>query len=688
MVLTVSPKPVVQESRFDFRKGRNTAISPDLLNPDELVDTTNVRLNDRYGAFSKRSGCQRMHPDALPAAVRGVTQWDASGGKQIVAISNGKLYYRDGFDFSAAFTQATTAATPRTTAALDVPAVGSRGWSDPDGTDNGLNQLTVAINAASQTVAAGSRLINRIGVAVVDDFPDAADDLYNLTFKVIADGSGLSGTYAAVTSDVQVEYAINGGAFTTLTTVYRESAGIGQVNTKEYAVTIQVSGAPTRVDIRLLLKTSCVGSGSGNGVGKVQIFNTVYKTDNYPITWVTGAAQFSLTQPAIFAPFRASSAGAPLVLYIASGGHYFSWDGVSTLTQLDPTNSAPLATAIIAYHTRMFAMSASSETPGLLPKTIFWSEIGDATDFATGDKTKGGAAVTDFLTGQQLTALEVIGSSLLMATVDSLMRFQGHASDDIVISQDTEGISAEVGVVGPLALKRFENVAAFLAARGPYAATETSAVPIGEQVLPDFDALDSANLSKSIVQYNRGRKELLFTVPGASDSGLNKTIFVYATRLQAWSGPWTYSFGIHCMSNYTGASGIDNVIAGCSDGYIRLMDVGAKDDVLSDGTSGSNITMTAEVPVLQFGRPGITKALISMYLQATLPTGSDLKVKHSFDGETFITESIASESNSEQNYRLDISNQGKRLRLQFVDASAVIPVINGFTLEAYDYNRS
>src|SRR5438445_8992398 len=133
----------------------------------------------------------------------------------------------------------------------------------------------------------------------------------------------------------------------------------------------------------------------------------------------------------------------------------------------------------------MFAGSASTITPGLLPKTIFWSVLGDATDFRTGDKTKGGSAVTDFLTGQQLQALEVIGSSLLMATSDSVMRFTGHASDDIVIAQDTEGISAEIGAVGPQALKRYENVAALLSDRGPYTVTETYAEPSGEELNPD-----------------------------------------------------------------------------------------------------------------------------------------------------------------------------------------------------------
>src|SRR5574341_593321 len=478
------PKPRVTESRFDFRGGRVSAISPDLLNANELVDATNTRLVNSYGAFGKRLGSQRIHPDALTAAIRGVTQWDISGGKQIVAIANGKLYYRDGFDYS------------------------------------------VAINAASQTVAAGSRLTNRIGVTAFDDFPDAADDLYNFSFKVIADGTGITGTYAAVTSDVQVEYAINGGAFTLLPTVYRVSTSLGNSKTTQFDVTIEVAGAPTRVDFRLQLTVYCVGSGAGNGVGHVQCFSTVYKTDNFPVTWVTGAAQFSLTDPAFFMPFRASTAGAPLVLYIASGGHNFKWDGATSLTQLDPTNSAPLAKLIMSYHTRMFALDRN------FPKHIFWSEIGDAEDFTGGDKTKGGSAVVDFLTGQELLAMEVIGSSLLLATEQSVIRFTGQASDDIVIAQGTEGITSEVGVVGPQALKRFENVAAMLTNRGVYAVTETHVEPISEQIIADIDALDTDVMDDSVIQYDHGDRQLLIAVPRTTDAGLNKTIFAQAVRLQ------------------------------------------------------------------------------------------------------------------------------------------------------------
>src|ERR1043166_1300335 len=148
-------KPVVVEQRFDFRGGRNTAISPDLLNPNELVDCTNARLSQSYGGFAKRSGSQRIHAGAFPAAVNGVTQWDTPSGKQVVVISNGDLYYRTGFDYATAFAKATSAAIARTTANQGITA----GWTDPDGSDDGKNSASAVVvspGTASTTVAAGN----------------------------------------------------------------------------------------------------------------------------------------------------------------------------------------------------------------------------------------------------------------------------------------------------------------------------------------------------------------------------------------------------------------------------------------------------------------------------------------------------------------------------------------------------
>lgn len=669
------PKPLLVDSRFDFRGGRNTAISSDLLNPNELVDCTNTRLNESYGGFSRRLGSKRIHPNTFPAGVMGVYQWDIPSGKQTVVISNGDLYYRNGHDFGAPFTLVASTGVARSTAAQGAAA----GWV------NTLSSLNGPVGTNTTDVA-GSRPVCTVGDPAAGNNLDAADDLYYISFDVKADGTGMSGTYAAIDAKVTIEVSTGGGPFSDLSGPYTATASIGTQQTNHYDAVVTVSGAPAAVfQFRLKLQLIVQGLASGNGVATCDIVGS----GNYPVTWTTGAARFSTTDPAMFAPFRASSAGAPLKLFIASGGHYFSWDGAGTLTQLDPTNSAPGATNIIPYHTRMFAMTASpAGVASEFPKTIYWSVLGDATDFRTGDKTKGGSAVTDFLTGQRLVALEVIGSSLLMGTNDSVMRFTGHSSDDIVIAQDTEGINAEVGPVGILALKRFENVAAMLTDRGAYVVTETYAEPSGEQLNPDWAALDSANLDKASIEYNRGTKDLLFAVPGATDGGYPKTIFAQAVRLQAWQGPWLYPFSISYLCKYFDSNGFPSILAGSTDGYVRQLGIGTVDDGLYNGTGGTVPTMTVELPVIHFGTPGQKKALKRLTVQADIPTGGMLKFKFSFDGDAFVTYVIPSQGSGMKTYPVDLDGQGFRLRAQFVNDSNYNIIVNGYTLEAWNLIRT
>lgn len=497
-------KQTLQDNRYDFRGGRNSTVSKDLLNSNELVDATNARVSSVYGAISKRLGSQRMHLTAFPAKVNGVVQWDVAGSKQTVVISNGDLYYRNGHSYAVAFT-------------LVAPAA-----------------------------------------------PD----------------------------------------------------------------------------------------------------------------------KFSTTEPSFLVPFRAATAGAPLVLYIASAGKLYTFDGAGALTRIDGVAGAPTADRLIAYHTRLFARQSN------LKKHVFFSKVGDGSTYTVGSKVDGGSALVDVLSGEELTTFEVIGSSLLMAGEDCIMRFTGHSSDDIVIAQDTEGVSSEVGAVGSLCLRRFENIAAVLSDRGPYAVNETQVVPIGEVVRLDFNMLDKTVASSYVVGWNRGTAEVLFAVSGSSDSSLNKTIYAYSARLQSWYGPWTYPFGITYMARYEDSNGVEAIVAGCNDGFLRHLNPSAiLDDVLYDGSGGSAVTMTVEFPTITFGKPGYIKALKQMHIQARLPTTSALQLKHSFDGAAFVTENIVGQGAVEGSYRIDLSNQGYRLRMQLVDSTTAQLEINGFHLEAYDYNR-
>lgn len=492
-------KLVVADHRYDFRGGRNTAVSPDLLNPNELVDTTSARLTSTYGAISKRSGTQRMHQTAFPFAIQGLYQWDGPSGKQLVVIANGQLYYRNGFTYSTAFT-------------------------------------------------------------------------------------------------------------------------------------------------------------------------------------AEGTTPFSTSQRSYFTPFRDSSSGAALVLFIASNGKLFKWTG-TVLTEI--TGTTLPADRIVAYHTRVFYRNSNFK------KHLYWSKVGDATSLTTGLPTDGGSAMVDVLSGEEIVALEVIGSSLLIVAEDSIMRFTGHSNDEIVIAQDTEGISSEVGAPGQLSIVRFENAAALFNERGPYAVTETYVQPLGEQVVPDFATMTQGSKAFFPVGYNRGTKELSFAF-GTAGSANALTVMVYSTRLQCWYGPWVYTSAIHSFARYEDSNGNEKLIASHADGFVRDMSVGSLDDVLYDNSGGSNISMTVELPVIHFNSPGSVKSLRQVLLQAAIPSTSNISVKASVDGGAFTAGSFVDTTfdNVERSYRVDIPGVGRRIRLQITDTSAGSPTIYGVSTFAYDMNRA
>lgn len=409
-------------------------------------------------------------------------------------------------------------------------------------------------------------------------------------------------------------------------------------------------------------------------------------------TQVVPATHFISAQP-MMTPFRSISSGAALVLYIASGRLY-SWDG-TTVTVLAPAGLPTDIDKIAAHATRMFARSTS------FPKSLYWSKVGDATSYlASGLSTDGGSAPVNVLNGEAINALEAIGGSLLIGAEDSVSRFTGTSSDNIQLATDLMGISTEIGPTGTFALKRFETAAALLNERGPHVVTEAGIVPIGIKVEPDFLNVTAANISKAAIGYHRGRKEIWFAIPTVGN-GENRTVYVYSTRLQAWMGPWTYPFGINTFARYEDANGAENLIAGCNDGFVRLMDdVGNYlDDRHADGTGGTSVTMTAEVAphffnqASGFGKgdmagPGVVKSLDMMTLDAALGAGSSLVIKHSMDTDPFVTETaIVPATTAAYPYRVDLDNQGKRLRLQFTDASTDAPIIYGYTIYAWNMNR-
>jgi len=415
-----------------------------------------------------------------------------------------------------------------------------------------------------------------------------------------------------------------------------------------------------------------------------------HKTSDFgAFTELDPATDFSTSAAQYFGRMRAATSGAPLRLYIGDGVVVNRFTG-SAVTKVDGTNSVPNADLLIPYHTRMFWRDAD------FVNHLFWSVVGDPENAEGSGVTAGGSGIIGTLASDDLTALTVVGSSLIIATGDGIVRFSGYSSDDIQIAQDTEGISSEVGVVGPLALARIENLAAFLSDRGPFILNESGVQPIGMKVEADFDGLDygaqGANIAKAVVGYHRGRREVWFAVPGSGDSDLNKTVYVYSLRLQAWYGPFTYPFAITCFSRYEDSNGSEWLIAGCTDGFVRHMDTGVMDDVLFDASGGSAVTLTAELAPMFFDTgPGYVKSLRRIYVEADLPAGCATNIGVAFDNAAFADTEIVEAGTGTRPFRVDPpeDKQGKRLRVRITDANTtVIPIISGLSVEAFDTRRT
>ena len=334
---------------------------------------------------------------------------------------------------------------------------------------------------------------------------------------------------------------------------------------------------------------------------------------------------FSTTIPAQFTTLRGSASGAPLYLYIASGGKLYQWTG-TTLTRIDKNSTGTLgqygpdASLIATYHLRLFTNTLEK------PQGIVWSKIGDGTNFKGGLTADGGAALISSIEADSIVAMDTLGRSLLLFTNDSIARVAGYSASDITIDQDTEGVSPEVGVVGPQALVRADRIVFFISEKGAYIASEGAIAPVGLKVQPIFAAMDRANLANIVVGHHHGRSEIWVAYAGPNDSDLNKSVLIFNLRHQAWYGPFALSIagGITSLQSYTDPSNNNYIIAGCSDGFIRHLDIGTKDDVLSDGTSGSSFSWSAALSRFFFGNPEIVHAIKNVFVQAKVSAVDEL----------------------------------------------------------------
>lgn len=410
---------------------------------------------------------------------------------------------------------------------------------------------------------------------------------------------------------------------------------------------------------------------------------------------------FSTTSPAIFSTLRGTDSGAPLRLYIASGGKLYEWTG-TTLTRLDMASTGttgvygPDASLLATYHLRIFTNSVNR------PQNLVWSRLGDGRNYKAGLSGDGGTAMLSAIEADPIVNLQSIGRSLLAFTNNSIARIAGYSASDIQIDQDTEGLSFEVGTVGALSAIRADRIIFFMSDRGPYLATEDAIAPVGLKVLPLFDAMDRTQLSNIVVGHHHERSEIWVAYSGPNDSSLNCSVLVYNLRHQAWYGPFNFSFvqgtvGITCFETYEQVNGHSSILAGCTDGFIRNVDINTKDDVLSDGSGGDDFAGSFTLAPFFFGHPEQVHSTRYVFCQARLATSSSLFYSPSVNpgiGTTpfsVVGNTATFQANGLLNYKSWPEGRyvnGQRLTLQFATSAGTQPELHGVTVYAHMLNRT
>lgn len=378
------------------------------------------------------------------------------------------------------------------------------------------------------------------------------------------------------------------------------------------------------------------------------------------------AGSFSTTVRPVFAAHLI--AGTP-TLFIADGT-LRSFNGVSTITAI---SGAPAALYIVVYKGRMFAFDGS--------KVVYYSDIEDPTTWTE----QANVETYDTL---GVKAAAVVGSSLLMFKANSVARFVGNSNADIQIDQQTEGVSPDIGTIAPNTVLLMEEVAFFLTDRGPYVASEAGVQAVGVKIENEFDDAEMDHLPNAIAVHHKARREVWIFFPENTET-TNTVGYCLNYRQQTWTGPWDMggTFDVCSAAPYELTDQKESVVLGGYDGRVRRGDVvavGAKHDVLRDGTGGTATQMDLVLPTLFFGDPTATKRFLAFQeIAADLGATGSLQVIFTDDltGATH-TETIATKGAGIKQYKFRIPGMFQRGTLTLRDATSEITQINGIMLTA------
>ena len=313
-------------------------------------------------------------------------------------------------------------------------------------------------------------------------------------------------------------------------------------------------------------------------------------------TTETPVAPLSTAAPSRFARYRA---GVDIQLWIASDGLY-RWDGAA-LSEPSDFPDAPAALDVTVYKGRGFVSDGS--------KRLYWSKRGDLSLWSASDG--GGFADVETFDAEGIMAICTVGSSLLIAKEDNIARYTGVSIDDVRIDTEQEGVSSEVGIIAPQTFVQVDEAAFGLSVLGPFIVTESGIQFVDLKVGREFDFANRAQMAGAAAAYNRARREVWLFIPANGDAD-NETCWIFNRNTQTWNGPFLFPYGGSAIARYKRDDEAESVVIGGYDGWVRDGDVeavGAVDDVLADGTGGTNVTLEIEYPPAIGGNPGTLKSI-------------------------------------------------------------------------------
>lgn len=229
-----------------------------------------------------------------------------------------------------------------------------------------------------------------------------------------------------------------------------------------------------------------------------------------------------------------------------------------------------------------------------------------------GDTANGGGSVRVDTSGGYIAGCLSIGASLFILHRNGITRFTGWSSDDIQLETQTVTSNSGIGFAKDAMYISLGNVGYALADNGyVYEIVEDGGLRITN---PDYLLPNGVSDLWAGVATDRAARKLIWFEYGSLD------IHIYNLETNAWSNG-TLAIGSQTLSGasnvltYTDEPPI--VFAGSTTCYLYAPSTAHLDDVLADGTSGTEVSATIK-PRIYYGRtPTSQKSVRWMYLYTT-----------------------------------------------------------------------